>query len=1680
VRPSTRPLSRVVRRYSLGPVVLALVTSVYLPAATAAELKSFQRGTTTVAATATATTITLSPTVDATKAILVFGVSENNDVPADGQISGQITTAATDPGCPATMTCASFQRVGAGGTVTVTWYVVEFVSGVRVQRGSIPPCPAPSPCMDDASNPASVDVPISAVDRTKTFPLISLRTTGISYDSGDFYRAKLTTDTNLRIVTPDAGAAVTVEWQVVEYQDAKVQTGDLSFTNTDLSLNASLPTAVNTAKSWLIYDYECTPFQCDGDLPNMGSKLMRGVVTDSTTLTFDRNNTGLAGESIDLTWYLVEFTDGTTVQSGSEPFTTTETERNVTLAMPATGGASIASSGGFYLRGGRSGYNADDVAGVGLFRFDLTSPTNLRITRGTTGPGTPATADAGWFVVTFAPSQPRVLSGTYTGDGTAGRPITGLGFRPDVVIIKGDAAQDPVWRTSTMFGDATKPAGGDTSAPLAPNLIQSLDGNGFTIGSSAAVNGAATTYSWVAFEAAPGFLDLGTYAGTGATQTISGLTLTPDLVVVLGESSGVPFHRTASMPGGTSSGFGGSGLVTQAITAFGAGSFDVGTAFDVNAAGESYHYLAFKKTSGWLNEGTYTGNGTSQSVATGFSPEYVSTKDDNTAIGVHRTASLGACDCTLSWKDDLNGNGQITALTASGFDVASSARANGILRTYYWFAFPKVITTEVRLQSFAASGRDRAVYLAWVTASELDNLGFHLRRSSSPNGPFEQITPALIPGLGCSPTGTTYAYRDSGLVNGQTYFYELEDVETSGRTTSHGPVSATPAPGGASADPGSGSSGAPGDGGIAYGEPEGVSFRVAERGSGYAVLELLTPGFYAVPEGDGLVRLEVPGFDGRTVPGAPAVAVKRAFVEALAGRGVRLTSIVASDEVRFPGLNVEAAEAPSLVVTNTGMVKAGVARKRGRPEAHGTFPLQAARILGASFQGETKKARVELAPLRYDPLTATAILSRRLVVRVEFSGVVTGERVVSGARGRRLLPAPIVRGRGLVAELVAPEAALYAVRFESVFGGLRGVLAASLRLSRHGQTVAHHIEPDRATFGPGSVLYFLSEGSASNPWGEAVYELEAGKSGASMAVVSGAPSGVDATEYVDEKNWRQNRYYQAGLLEALDLWQWDLLVSPVEKSYPVALSDVSSSGSPARLTVWLQGASDFDVTPDHHVRVSLNGQVVGEASWEGKAPRTIEAEVPPGLLTEGGNTLSLANVGDTPAAYSMVFLNRFSLAYPRKLVAEAGALSGRFEDSGTARVSGLGFGFVLDVQERQPKWVHGAVAAPGGLSFRAEAGRKYLAVAAAAVKTPRVERPMAARLRRTTHRADWLLVAPREFLDAAEPLVEMRRRQGLAVEAVALEQIDQEFGFGERSPAALKDFLEYAYQSWRRPSFRYLVLLGDGSYDPKNYLKTGKKDRIPPMIVRTSYLWTASDPAYASLNGEDLLPDVAVGRLPASTVEEARRLVEKVVAFETAGRNLDGKAVLVADNADLGGLFEAESDELAVGVLAGRDVAKVYLRDLGGATRATVRSELDGGAGIVSYTGHGGTAVWASENIFNNTDVASLAPQAQQPLLLTMNCLNGFFHFPPLDSLAEAFVKAEGKGAIAAFSPSGLSLDQPAHVYEKAVLQELQSGRHRRLGDAILAAQMVYVDSGTNPELVSVYHLLGDPALKLR
>jgi hypothetical protein len=78
-----------------------------------------------------------------------------------------------------------------------------------------------------------------------------------------------------------------------------------------------------------------------------------------------------------------------------------------------------------------------------------------------------------------------------------------------------------------------------------------------------------------------------------------------------------------------------------------------------------------------------------------------------------------------------------------------------------------------------------------VTASELHNRGFNLYRGVSPDGWDRQLNTALIPSQSQgSPSGFVYTWLDDvDLVPGTSYYYWLQDVDTSGAMTMHGPVS---------------------------------------------------------------------------------------------------------------------------------------------------------------------------------------------------------------------------------------------------------------------------------------------------------------------------------------------------------------------------------------------------------------------------------------------------------------------------------------------------------------------------------------------------------------------------------------------------------------------------------------------------------------------------------------------------------------------------------------------------------------------------------------------------------------------------------------------------------------------------------------------------------------------------
>ncbi len=147
---------------------------------------------------------------------------------------------------------------------------------------------------------------------------------------------------------------------------------------------------------------------------------------------------------------------------------------------------------------------------------------------------------------------------------------------------------------------------------------------------------------------------------------------------------------------------------------------------------------------------------------------------------------------------------------------------------------------------------------------------------------------------------------------------------------------------------------------------------------------------------------------------------------------------------------------------------------------------------------------------------------------------------------------------------------------------------------------------------------------------------------------------------------RLEKIYQSGLLDAPDIWLWDFVYQGLTKNLSLSLEGVdTTSPLQARVRVYLQGASDSAVTGEHHITASWNGVLLDDVSFERKLPHTLEGTVPAASLTEGTNTLTLTNVGDTGVS-SLVFLDKVEIDYPQLPAVRAGRFSGAWTEDGAA------------------------------------------------------------------------------------------------------------------------------------------------------------------------------------------------------------------------------------------------------------------------------------------------------------------------------------------------------------------------------------------------------------------------------
>lgn len=618
---------------------------------------------------------------------------------------------------------------------------------------------------------------------------------------------------------------------------------------------------------------------------------------------------------------------------------------------------------------------------------------------------------------------------------------------------------------------------------------------------------------------------------------------------------------------------------------------------------------------------------------------------------------------------------------------------------------------------------------------------------------------------------------------------------------------------------------------------------------------------------------------------------------------------------------------------------------------------------------------------------------------------------------------------------------------------------------------------DDGTFNPTDVVGFYGTGIDSPFSDQRTYYLVAGKEpGLRIRGLQSPAHPSPAGSYPLTVERRDRTIYFSALRNGDKENFFGAVVSGQPVVQTLTLTHLAGSAKPASLKVALQGVT----TVSHIVSVQLNGSELGEIGFEGQATGGTTISVSSSLLREGSNQVTLTASGG-PADVSLV--DFIQLTYQHSFTADGDGL--RFLANAGEHITVDGFtkdaiqvfdvtdsfavqevtGFI-DKQSRADGQTQFSVS----LVVPGKGQRSLLALTREnSASIARVSSDYPSNLRGTGQGADLVIVTRREMIDSLQGLKHVRQKDGLSVAIVDIGDIYDEFSFGQKSPQAVKDFLGFARTEWKRP-IKYVLLVGDASVDAKNYLGLGDSDLVPTRLIDTAFMETASDDWLADFDG-DGIADLAIGRLPARDASEARLMTDKILTYEQS--RASEEALLVSDRND-GFDFEASSERLREFIPTGSRVSHLKRGELGDqAARAALIDGVNRGPRIVNYLGHGSVNLWRG-GLLSSSDASQLENREHLSMFVVMNCLNGYFVDPAIESLSEALLTSSA-GAVAVWASSGMTFAAAQGPMNREFYRQVFNAR-ARLGEAAIKAKAATLDVDAR----RTWLLLGDPTMKVK
>lgn len=607
--------------------------------------------------------------------------------------------------------------------------------------------------------------------------------------------------------------------------------------------------------------------------------------------------------------------------------------------------------------------------------------------------------------------------------------------------------------------------------------------------------------------------------------------------------------------------------------------------------------------------------------------------------------------------------------------------------------------------------------------------------------------------------------------------------------------------------------------------------------------------------------------------------------------------------------------------------------------------------------------------------------------------------------------------------------------------------------------------------------------------------------------------------------------------EEPDVWQWAKLthVDPQPFASEFDLPDLDTRGSAVNVRLNFRGMSEIykpyksteEKPDDHTIEIRINGQLLTTLGWDGRDEVIEAVTIPAAALKTRSNTLNLS-IPKRPLpwdkemqAVDVVMFNWMELRFPIRGDLDAGALPLEVIADGSApqldwRGTDAPILFGDDGVRRPGKSLGNgrysfASAAKGVKLFPALEGKLAAPVALRAITSADWKSP--------EHGYDYLIVSHASLMESIQPLADFHEKRGLKVAVLDVQDVYDSFNFGITHPQGVRNLVQHAYNNWPEPRPRFLLLVGDASFDIRHdtyndlaYAKfannphellypghfsgipgtsydkvgehTSSRNLIPTWQFPSPEGQSASDNWFGAINPDSYHPVVAVGRFPVVEPSDVTAIVNKTIDYMTKPQPGAWRrdVMFITDEEEY---FKKASDEIADSIGSeGFFAEKIYASKQESnnlAHQSAIKDGINEGQLLVHFIGHGGRYIWRTgppditknHDLFTLDDVSGLTNSGRLPMILSMTCYSAPFDNPTEDSIGERFLREADKGAVAIFAASWRNA--PSTTFSKSLVKELLAPG-ATIGEGIVRAKGSIQDR----VLIEMYNLLGDPAVVLK